>query len=140
MFWQPAYVFGFIAGIYNIQLCKVLSNTVIKIIGIIFTIIMVWLSWKYWRDEGLVFVTPLVVISFKVIGLHLPNIVFSFLGKLGEKSLFMWLTHSFYCYHLAKNFIYYPQYTILILINLTIVSYITAVFLEKLMFLIDMKR
>lgn len=60
----------------------------------------------------------------------MPNIVIAMVNELGEKSLFIWLTHSFYCYHFAKDFIYSPKYTILIFMNLLIVSYLSALILN----------
>ncbi|MGL6019539.1 MAG: acyltransferase family protein, partial [Gibbsiella quercinecans] len=44
-------------------------------------------------------------------------------------SMYMWLTHSFYCYHFAQKAIFYPMYTPLILMLLIAVSYLTSVVL-----------
>lgn len=139
MFWQPSYVLGFICGVYSETISKVLAKKHMNFTVLVLTLVLVWFSRKYWGTEGLVFVTPLVVFSLKIMSDYTPSILKFIFQELGKKTLFMWLTHSFYCYHLAKNYIYSPHYTILILLNLIFVSYVTAVILEKVMFMIDDK-
>ncbi|WP_237373077.1 acyltransferase family protein [Streptococcus ruminantium] len=52
------------------------------------------------------------------------------LVKLGNRSLFMWLTHSFYCYKLIPHIIYFTENAIIIFLLLVFISYMTAVVLE----------
>ena len=49
------------------------------------------------------------------------------LMKLGDHSMVMWMTHSFFCYHLFKAEIYSLRYPILIFIGLTVISYLVSI-------------
>lgn len=54
-----------------------------------------------------------------------------FLRELGNRSMFMWLTHSFYCYKLIPSLIYSPRIALLVFLLLVFISYVTAMVLEK---------
>ncbi|MEL0630292.1 acyltransferase family protein [Psychromonas aquatilis] len=137
LYWQPAYIFGFICAVHREYINRVLSKQYISIIFTIFTFLVVKLCYDQWKVEGLLFTTPLAVISIVFISRITPCLIRKVIQDIGSKSLFIWLTHSFYCYHIAKNYIYSPKYTILILLNLLVISYISALLLEKLASLID---
>lgn len=53
-----------------------------------------------------------------------------FINDVGRKCLIIWLVHSFYCYHFAGEFIYSPKYSPLIVLNLLLVSYVSAYVLD----------
>ncbi|WP_390631198.1 acyltransferase family protein [Leptothermofonsia sichuanensis] len=61
-------------------------------------------------------------------GLRLSNI----LMYLGSYSFPMWLIHSFFCYYYFQNFIYFPRWSPLIFILLTVTSLLTALSIENL--------
>lgn len=60
-----------------------------------------------------------------------PSILKKILKELGQYSTYMWLIHSFFCYQYFQPFIFIPKYSVLILLNLIIVSYVSAKMLEK---------
>ncbi len=45
------------------------------------------------------------------------------LAKLGDKSMDMWMVHSWFCYYLFHDFIYSFSYPILVFAVLTAISY-----------------
>lgn len=61
--------------------------------------------------------------------LHLPlhHLLRGFLLEMGKYSMPMWLIHSFFCYHLFKDFIYGFRYPILIFIVLLAISYVSSI-------------
>lgn len=52
------------------------------------------------------------------------------LEKLGEQSSIMWLIHTFFCYYWFQQLVYAPQYSPLIFIWLTALSYGAAVLIK----------
>jgi hypothetical protein len=53
-----------------------------------------------------------------------------FLAAFGQRSMTMWLVHSFYCYHFCQAFVYSPRWPLLIFALLAAMSYGTAWVLE----------
>jgi len=51
--------------------------------------------------------------------------------ELGKHSMYMWLTHSFYCYYFTQKLIFAPRYTPLVLLLLILVSYLTSLVLSR---------
>lgn len=76
-----------------------------------------------------IFATPFLLVYLKY--LPLQSFVKRILYSFGENSMFMWLTHSFYCYVLIPGIIYYPKEPILVFIMLLLISYLTALVLNK---------
>ena len=48
------------------------------------------------------------------------------LAKLGDRSMNMWMIHSWFCYYLFHQFIYSFSYPIVILAVLTAISYVSS--------------
>ncbi|BEL80155.1 hypothetical protein SM12BL3_14620 [Serratia marcescens] len=103
----------------------------ISITNPILLIIMSVLAYKMGKTMGLMFISPLFVIFISTCINSLNYFTNSILMALGRNSLYMWLTHSFYCYYFAQEFIFYPKYSLLIVIWLVIVSYLTSIVLVK---------
>jgi len=56
--------------------------------------------------------------------------IYPVLEKIGTKGTIIWLTHSFYCYMLCPKIIYAPRFSILIVIWLCLLSYLTAIIIQ----------
>ncbi|MDO4626834.1 MAG: acyltransferase [Pasteurellaceae bacterium] len=139
--WLLAYIIGFAFGTYNTTIVKYINkieseNNIIRLINkivliVIFTSITSWCMF-HWSYMSMLYLVPLLALAIR----FLSDISHPFIRKgienIGKNCIFMWLTHSFYCYHFAKDLIYFPRYTILILLNLLVVSYITSYLLIKL--------
>jgi hypothetical protein len=50
-----------------------------------------------------------------------------FLMEMGDKSMVIWLIHTYFCYYLFKDFFYGFKYPILILIVTLGISYLSAI-------------
>ena len=60
----------------------------------------------------------------------MPGWIKSVLSKLGDKSMDMWMIHSWFCYYLFHDFIYSFSYPILIFGVLTAISYICSIIID----------
>jgi hypothetical protein len=83
------------------------------------------------HNPGLLLVTPLFIIALMNTAEGLGSWVNRAVGELGKHSMYMWLTHSFYCYYFAQKLIFAPRYTPLILLLLIAVSYLTSLVLSR---------
>ena len=59
------------------------------------------------------------------------KLIYSLLEKVGLESTYIWLTHSFFCYHLCQRFIFSVRFSPFIFLLLLAVSYITSVLLRS---------
>ncbi len=133
--WAPAYILGFTCGVYNLQFSQFVQKISVgggkKLLLCLISSIIIYIGYRYWAIASMIYLVPIFVLLLREIYPFVPQILNRFLQEIGDKCLFMWLVHSYYCYHIAKDFIYSPKYTILILLNLLLVSYLTALVLEK---------
>lgn len=83
------------------------------------------------HNPGLLLVTPLFIIALMKTADGLGSTVNRVVSELGKHSLYMWLTHSFYCYYFTQKLIFAPRYTPLILLLLIAVSYLTSLVLSR---------
>lgn len=63
---------------------------------------------------------------FLLLHLSFNGIVKRFLMAMGKQSMVIWLTHSFFCYHLFHDFIYGFKYPLAIYIVLIVISYVVS--------------
>lgn len=76
---------------------------------------------------------PFFVAAFMLIFINLKirGLLRKVLVELGNKSMSMWLTHAFYYCYLCPAFIYGFKYPLLIFAVLVVISYLTAVVIQK---------
>ncbi|MCW9710408.1 acyltransferase family protein [Avibacterium sp. 21-586] len=135
--WQSSYMIGFLFGIYSsykkIHFTKNIFSKVV--ISILFSYI-IFKGFIYFWLESIVFLAPLAIYIlltfYEITNRFLHKAFNKIIIELGDKSIYMWLVHSFFAYHFMAKFIYAPRYSILVLLNLLIISYITALLLSKL--------
>lgn len=130
-FWSAiAYIIGFIFGVLSPNLSKFNSNIIFSLLlSIVFYFIMNY-GMNNFGFESMVFLIPLMIFLIKTLYRITPLIFRKIIAGIGKKCLIIWLVHSFYCYHFAGEFIYSPKYSIFILINLLIVSSLSAIVIE----------
>lgn len=63
---------------------------------------------------------------FLLLHLSFNGITKRFLIAMGKQSMVMWLTHSFFCYHIFHDFIYGFKYPLVIYIVLIVISYVVS--------------
>ncbi|RJF55337.1 acyltransferase [Serratia inhibens] len=83
------------------------------------------------HNPGLLLVTPLFIIAMMKTADALGSRVNKVVVELGKHSMYMWLTHSFYCYYFTQKLIFAPRYTPLVLLLLILVSYLTSLVLSR---------
>ncbi|WP_455252405.1 acyltransferase family protein [Prevotella melaninogenica] len=64
---------------------------------------------------------------FLLLHLTFNGITKRFLIAMGKQSMVMWLTHSFFCYHIFHDFIYGFRYPLVIYVALIIISYVVSI-------------
>lgn len=76
---------------------------------------------------------PFYVLSFisTFVLLDKPLWLTKFLKEMGKRSTSIWLIHTYFCYYLFQEFIYSFKYPVLIYIVLLIISYLTAIIVDK---------
>ena len=60
-----------------------------------------------------------------------PEILGNMLKQLGKHSQSMWFIHSFICYHIFSEQLYSLRYPYVIFVALVIISYLIAIFVDK---------
>jgi hypothetical protein len=83
-----------------------------------------------------VFVAPLFVFAVYLLT-QKENIVNKGLAWLGKYSVYMWLTHTFYCYYYFQNIITFSKISTVMYIELFVVSLLTAMALSAIEKLLD---
>ncbi|MCW9718405.1 acyltransferase family protein [Avibacterium sp. 21-599] len=133
LYWFPAYVIGFSFGILKDYVIIRTNNILFKILFVIVYYYFTEIGYRYFGVESMVFLVPFVIyifLSLFEVTKYIPGInkmLFSF----GNKCIYMWLVHSFFAYHFLAKIIYYPKYTILVLLNLLVITYLAATILSK---------
>lgn len=64
---------------------------------------------------------------FLLLHLTFNGITKRFFIAMGKQSMVMWLTHSFFCYHIFHDFIYGFRYPLVIYAVLIIISYVVSI-------------
>jgi len=130
MYWQIPFVMGYLTFL-NKNLFKIFFHIKksIQFLLIIFLGTLSIFACKYMSSPGIMFATPLVIISC-LLTKKLSSFLDGVFRLLGRYSFPMWLTHLFFSYHYCQAFIYFPKHPALILLNLIIVSLISVCFLE----------
>ncbi|OWF77582.1 hypothetical protein B4900_16125 [Yersinia rohdei] len=76
---------------------------------------------------GLILASPLFVLAMR--NIYKGTTHHKVINSLGNHSMYMWLTHSFFCYYYTPELIYSVKYSPAILILLIFISYIVSVLL-----------
>ncbi|HEO8931352.1 TPA: acyltransferase [Serratia marcescens] len=123
-------VFGRVAG--GVEDSKIISSGINKIslINPFILLVISIIAYKFGKTMGLMLASPLFVIFLCRITDRVKGVSENVLRSLGRHSLYMWLTHSFYCYYFTQEFIYYPKYPVVILVWLVAISYVTSIIIS----------
>lgn len=134
--WQGLFFFGML--IYHFQILDKLFLSIERftllhgIVGITLFVMMIAfreLTPFPGKLKDPVLVLPFIIASTLFIqGFHLTNL-FSFIG---QQSLFIWLTHTFFCYYYTPSLIVYPGNSLLIFLWLLLISICVSLLLKKL--------
>ncbi|MFL8711509.1 acyltransferase family protein [Clostridioides sp. GD02377] len=125
----PSFLIGCICAKYNLfskAKEKFRSNNINSLLALLIMFIIFYMR----KRTGIVYdyiYAPIFTISSII---FLNNSFLSFLytlfEKIGNESTIIWLTHSFYCYMICPQLVYYPRFSILIAIWLCFICYLTS--------------
>jgi hypothetical protein len=132
LLWQVPFMTGVLFALYRKQIGKafIFSRGKTGMIPVAVSLVFIPVIWHFYAIPGLMAATPfflyLCLVLRRIAGER--EMVLSFLGSL---SFPMWLTHSFFCYYYWQKIVYYPRFSILVFINLTILTAATCFIAEK---------
>lgn len=143
IFWLSVFLLGFYLassgyfGFIN-DLCGRLCRSLICVLALIFLFFFFAFTIKIlsFNLNLLVIISPVFISVLLLLFRFSPNAISRLFTELGNKSMYIWLTHSFYCYYFFSEFIYYFNNSIFVFIILLIISYLTSLVLTKLEFLL----
>jgi len=129
-YWQISYVLGILVSRMkdNNWGIKLESNKFIYFIAI--NIFCLFLG-VFIGKNILVFITPVIVLSFVILNIKKSSFLSISLSFFGRLSLPIWLIHPFYCYYFFSGFIYSIPNGLLAYIVLVTLSTFTAYILNK---------
>lgn len=129
-----AFSLGFIAARHEEALMKIFlgvakrfDNKVLYLAFLLLALIFIFIGSEF--TALLNVFCPFFILLFKFL-FNKAGYFQKVLFELGNRSLFMWLVHTFYCYKLIPNLIYGPKFAVLVFLVLLVVSYFTALILN----------
>ncbi|CAI0769704.1 Acyltransferase family [Serratia entomophila] len=134
LIWLLPFGLGIVFGrAGNFPETSFISKMLRKVNGVhaIWLFILTIIAFVGGKGLGLVLATPFFILALVKVSDKSNAKVNGVISELGRNSMYMWLTHTFYCYHFAPKVIYYPEYTPLILILLIVISYLTSLVLTR---------
>lgn len=129
----PGFLIGVFCAKYDLlsYIKEKFSGNILNYIAILLIIIATFCI-RYKLDAYSDFIlAPIISMSIIILlnnklGFYIRKVLI----KIGNESTNIWLCHSFYCYYLCQNIIYYPKYPILILLWLLLISYLTSIIIK----------
>ncbi|WP_299493842.1 acyltransferase family protein [uncultured Shewanella sp.] len=135
LLWQVS----FISGLFYYNVISYLKlNTIIfrlkkySFVLIVILLPLILISYLYLKVYALIFFTPVICLALCMAFNEMSNGVSFSLEWLGKKTLFMWLTHSFFCYYYFQSIVFAPKYSFLVFLNLILLTVPCCLVLEKL--------
>lgn len=135
MQWSPCFLMGCIFARWDLlsRLKTKFSGSYVSCALLVATIVLL-VPLRYKLSVGYRYdflYAPVICVALAVATTTpLGRILAKPLEAIGNRSTFIWLTHSFYCYHWCQEFIFAPHYSVLIFLLLLAISYLTALLIE----------
>lgn len=129
LYWQPVFVLGYLCGTRQGNPAIMRGLALLDrypTAAAILSAVAIPVLYDRLHIVGLMLATPAFVVLGVQIYRRIPARLAAPLISVGTYSMFMWLTHSFYCRFLWPDLIFWPRSTPLILLNLLLVSYLTS--------------
>ncbi|MDN0094011.1 acyltransferase family protein [Yersinia rohdei] len=126
LIWLYPFLIGYLSGKETDKLSILIgrvNSTYTTLLCIILTVILFHL----FNIFGLILASPLFALAMR--NVYRGTTHHKVINNLGSHSMYMWLTHSFFCYYYTPELIYSVKYTPAILILLIFTSYIVSVLL-----------
>ena len=143
LLWQCIFIFGlfFSKILSNFESHAIFSHIKIHATLLsIFSSFVALILYQYFKVYLLIMFTPLFCLLACIV-LNGCNNKFIFCFEwLGKRTIFMWLTHSFFCYYYFQNVVFHPEYSFLIFLNLILLTLPCCFLLEQLLMLVNKSK
>lgn len=134
LMWQTPFILGYVIascharGLLTIEQFSTVKNKpfISTVFLILFTIIFYTLN-----NVGLIILTTPLVYFLLLLSQKLPLYYDKALVFLGNRSMNIWLTHTFLCYYYFQDFILAPRYSPLVYLNLLLSSLAISIIISK---------
>ncbi len=135
LLWQVAFVSGLFY--YNVVNYLKINKFLCRIKDYSFTVLLIVISlivvsFIYLKVYALIFFTPVFCVALSMLVNDSESKLCLVLEWLGRKTLYMWLTHTFFCYYYFQGLVFLPKYSILVYLNLILLTIPVCLFLERL--------
>lgn len=134
-FWQASFFMGYI--FYKFRFYERLKSFVIihkldkKYIYIIVILSLIYIRTKLGKHGLLLDFLNAPILIFLISNIFYDMKYMNIFKMLANHSTNMWLIHSFFCFSYFQELIFYPKYSILILLNLIFITLLTSKLIEK---------
>lgn len=123
-FWMGSFFAKYdILSIIKIKFANSITNCIIAAIVATLT---VYIRQKMGSNWDIILAPILIASTVVALNCKIGKLISKILLPIGKESTFCWLIHSFYCYHLLQRFVFWPKYSILIVILLIVLCLVTA--------------
>ncbi|CNI40627.1 Acyltransferase family [Yersinia thracica] len=133
LIWLYPFLIGYFFGKKNEKITKyknTIKQSYFNIIGVLLTVVLFYLFDMF----GLILSSPLFVMI--LCDIYRKKTHHTMVTNLGKYSMYMWLTHSFFCYYYTPEIIYSVRYSPFTLLLLIVISFLTSVILTHMEFMI----
>ncbi|HDL6697839.1 TPA: acyltransferase [Yersinia enterocolitica] len=133
LIWLYPFIIGYLFGRETDKLSvfiKKINSIYINLLCVTLTVVLFYLFDMF----GLILAAPLFI--FIVRSFYRGTTHHKVIESLGKHSMYMWLTHSFFCYYYTPEIIYSARHSPLILLLLILISYSVSVILTYIEFTI----
>lgn len=129
LIWLYPFIIGCLFGRESERISTIINRMNLIYINLLYVILTVVLFYLF-DMFGLILAAPLFI--FIVRDVYRVTIHHKVIEKLGKHSIYMWLTHSFFCYYYTPEVIYSTRHSPLILLALILISYAASIILTYL--------
>lgn len=120
------FLFPFSLGVV-FYLSKVDLNVKLRSRTILFCIVILMSVVASLRGSAVIYMAYVPLMTWLLCQLSCPRWLSNILLELGRKSMVIWMVHTWFCYYLFQPQIYSLRYPILIMVEVVVISYLTAI-------------
>lgn len=126
----PGFLLGCLCAKYNVFDIVLHFSDKYKFVGYCIAVCMsvsVFIIRTFYdSNNDYIYAFILIVSALILLRGRIGKYIYKPLCLLGEESTIIWLCHTFYCYKLCQKIIFYPRYSILIVLWLLIITFLTS--------------
>lgn len=131
--WQSCFFMGYICAKFKlftkIKEYMKIYNIDNKFIYLLMMLLVFFIRYK----RSSIFIDSILsgIFIFAIVNILYDSKLHKLFVVLGENSMNMWLTHSFFCYYYIQSIVYKPRISVFILIWLIVLSLLTSLIIKR---------